>query len=222
MSRKYILGLVAVMLLHNSMASQEKQVGINPFDQAKLQRGAKIFMNYCSGCHSLRYLRYNRMALDLGIIRFDGQIDSNLLRSNLIFTRAEVVDPVKVSMPAAEAREWFGVIPPDLSLIARQRGVAWIYNYLNGFYADSSRPYGTNNNMLPDTAMPNVFYPVLNKISQQEHEKNLEDLLSFLAYVGEPAQLQRYSLGYGVVLFLIIFCIISYLLKKMYWKKIGA
>lgn len=227
MNRKYLLGFVALVAWHPSMASEQRPAGVDPFDRAKLQRGAKIFMNYCSGCHSLGYLRYNRMALDLGITQFEGQIDSHLLRSNLIFTSAKIEEPIKVSMPPIEAREWFGVVPPDLSLVTRQRGVVWVYNYLKGFYADSSRPYGANNRLLPDTAMPNVFYPLLNqveknKIGKQDYDKNLEDLLSFLVYVGEPAQLQRYHLGYGVVLFLMVFCIMAYLIKKMYWKKILA
>ncbi|WP_083503864.1 cytochrome c1 [Legionella nautarum] len=209
-------------------------------DKARLQRGAKIFMNYCSGCHSLRYLRYNRMGKDLGLLSFDGQLDKNLLINNLIFTTATIQDPIQISMPATDARQWFGLVPPDLSLVARERGAAWLYTYLKSFYADSSRPFGTNNLLVPEAAMPNVLAPLEGEVvlvrengeqkphlllkgrgemSQQQFDNLLEDLVGFLVYVSEPAQLIRYRIGIGVLAFLGVFLLVTYSLKKLYWKK---
>jgi ubiquinol-cytochrome c reductase cytochrome c1 subunit len=135
----------------------------DPQVTASLQRGAKVFMNYCSGCHSLKYLRYNRMAEDLGLTTFDGQIDQDLLKSNLIFTQATIYDPIQIAMPAEDAKQWFGVVPPDLSLSARERGGQWLYNYLNSFYNDSSRPFGVNNLLIPNVAMPDMLEPLIGK-----------------------------------------------------------
>ncbi len=212
--------LLAMFLLKTLVAAEPVRASfqIDIHDQAKLQRGAALFMNYCSGCHSLRFMRYNRLAEDIGLTTFDGKVDRNLL-SNLIFTSAKIGDPIEISMPATDAREWFGIMPPDLSLSARERGVHWIYSYLKGFYADKARPFGTNNVLVPDTAMPNVLYPLAN-LRQEEYERMLEDLLTFLVYVGEPTQKIRYRLGWIVLPFLGIFCIVAYFLKRSYWKKI--
>ena len=133
------------------------KLSVDVHNKERLQRGAKLFMNYCSGCHSLQYMRYNRMAKDIGLTTFDGEADPNLLYNNLIFTKAKVHDPIRISLPKSDAREWFGVLPPDLSLVARRRGSSWLYTYLKSFYIDKNRPFGTNNLIVPDTAMPNVL-----------------------------------------------------------------
>jgi len=222
-------------------------VRIDLHDQEKLQRGAKVFMNYCSGCHSLRYMRYNRMAKDLGLTTFDGQLDEDLLYNNLIFTHATIYDPIQISMPPVQAKQWFGVLPPDLSLSARERGADWIFTYLKSFYADSSRPFGTNNLLIPGVAMPNVLQPLRGTVIKKdetsdesdsdialsplilvekgemnatEFDSTLEDLVNFLVYVAEPAKLVRYKIGTGVVAFLLLFLIVAYRLKVVYWKKI--
>ncbi|WP_425411912.1 cytochrome c1 [Legionella massiliensis] len=202
-----------------------KSANIDPHNQAKLQRGAKLFMNYCSGCHSLRHLRYSTLAKDLGLTDFTGQIDRDLLQSNLIFTSAKIEDPIAISMPATDAREWFGIVPPDLTLSARERGGEWIYRYLKAFYADSSRPFGANNSLTPETAMPNVLYPLWqqgqkNALYQHQYERDLEDLVSFLVYVAEPAQLVRYRMGFAVIIFLCVLSALAYLLKKSYWQGV--
>jgi ubiquinol-cytochrome c reductase cytochrome c1 subunit len=186
-----------------------------PFAERKevLQRGAKLFINYCAGCHSLRYLHYHRMAVDLGL-------SNDLLVNNLIFTGAKIDEPIRNSMPAAKAKKWFGVAPPDLSLVARERGAAWIYTYLKSFYADDSRPFGTNNRLAPGVAMPNVLAVDKGEMSQQQFEQTLEDLVSFLVYVGEPAKLLRYRMGIKVIIFLSLFLIVVYQLKKLYWIKL--
>ena len=132
-------------------------VHASPYSKTHLQRGAKLYMNYCSGCHSLKYLRYSTMAKGLGLTTFDGQIDKPLLQDNLIFTTLPVHSPIEIAMSEEDAVQWFGIKPPDLSLIARARGTAWIYTYLKSFYADNTRPFGSNNMLVPDVAMPNVL-----------------------------------------------------------------
>ncbi|MCC5791863.1 MAG: cytochrome c1 [Legionellaceae bacterium] len=210
-------------------------------DKASLQRGAAFYMNYCSGCHSLRYMRYNQMGKDLAITDFTGTVDEDLLYNNLIFTEAKVHDPIEISMPPEDARQWFGVPPPDLSLITREHGVDWVYTFLKSFYADDTRPFGANNLLVSGVAMPNVLEPLSGRIiapdsnnrkpaslllvskgemSSQQFDRALLDLVSFLSYVGEPVQLVRYRIGVGVLLFLALFLMVAWPLKKLYWNKL--
>ncbi len=223
----YLLSLLMSSLLQAATASKVEMasIDIDIHDQAKIQRGAKLFMNYCSGCHSLRYMRYNRMAKDLGLTTFDGALDKDLLVNNLIFTSAAVYDPIYISMPATDARQWFGITPPDLSLSARERGPEWIYTYLKSFYADDTRPFGANNLLVPEVAMPNVLAPLAGKViavreadpkkstishlvlvengemNQRQFDSVLQDLVTFLVYVGEPVKLVRYHIGIMVLIF---------------------
>jgi ubiquinol-cytochrome c reductase cytochrome c1 subunit len=122
---------------------------VDTANKAGLQRGARDFMAYCSGCHSLKYLRYNRLAKDL-------DIPEDLLKANLMFTSDKPGDTIRSAMPAT-ASDWFGQMPPDLSLEARARGADWVYTYLNSFYVDPSRPLGVNNTVLPNVSMPHVL-----------------------------------------------------------------
>ncbi|MCP5195601.1 MAG: cytochrome c1 [Gammaproteobacteria bacterium] len=215
---------------------------IDPHNKASLQKGAKLFVNYCMGCHSLEYQRYNRMARDIGLT--DEQV-----KSNLIFTGAKVGDTMKNAMPKADAKKWFGVTPPDLTLIARSRGVDYLYTYLLTYYEDSSRPYGVNNATFPNTGMPHVLWqlqgmqkPVYathksaeghetktiedfelaqpGSMSPPEYKETIADLVNFLSYVGEPIKLERQRVGIWVVLFLALACVVFYLLKKEYWKDV--
>jgi len=204
--------------------SQLLPVDIKLTDQPALQRGARVFMNYCSGCHSLRYLRFDRMAIDLGLVTVNGKPDEQLA-SNLIFTHAQINDPIKINMPPTEARQWFGTVPPDLSLIARVRSPSWLYTYLKSFYPDSSRPFGSNNVLIPDVAMPNVFAPLAEHtqaggLSEDEFNGILQDVVTFLVYAGEPSKLVRYRMGVFVIVFLSVFLVVIYLLKKSYWRKV--
>lgn len=137
-----------------------QQARINLANKASLQRGAKLYVNHCAGCHSLKYLRYSQLAKGLGLMTFDGNIDKPLLQNNLVFTKAAVGETIKVSMPPESSREWFGKVPPDLSLVARVRGANWLYTYLKSFYQDNSKPFGANNWLFPDVAMPNVLAPL--------------------------------------------------------------
>ncbi len=232
------VSIVAVSLFCGviSVNAHSMQLGAN--DKAALQRGAAFFMNYCSGCHALRYLRYNRMALDLGLTTFDGSVDSDLLTNNLLFTSAKQEDAIQISMPAEDALKWFGVVPPDLSLIAREKGPVWLLAYLTSFYADDTRPFGSNNLLAPDTAMPNVLAPLLGRviadergstperIIKREHshlrlvtsgvmqsgksDRALQDLVTFLVYVAEPARTLRYQIGPFILLFLAVFFLVAY------------
>ncbi|MCW8444933.1 cytochrome c1 [Fluoribacter gormanii] len=197
-------------------------VTIDVQDQASLQRGARLFMNYCSGCHSLKYLRYNHMAKGLGLIGFDGQINQDLLKNNLIFTQATINDPIRIALPPEDAKQWFGIVPPDLSLIAREKGTKWLYSYLSAFYKDDSRPFGTNNHLVPDVAMPNILETLNHDLSREQFDSNLQDLVTFLAYVGEPVKLLRHYLGFFVVGFLLILFLAAWGLKTIYWRKIGV
>lgn len=240
---KFIVFLFSFTCLQTGYSNSGKlatQFAIH--DKAKLQRGAKFFINYCSGCHSLALMRYNQLAKDLELTNENGVLDKELLINNLIFTKATIYDPIQIAMPKTDARQWFGVIPPDLSLTAREHGAKWLYSYLTSFYADDSRPFKANNLLVPNVAMPNILAPLAGKVilvkkdvvsekstvylkmtergtmNQQEFDNMLDDLVSFLVYVSEPAQLIRYQLGVKVILFLVIFFIIAFLLKKKYWK----
>jgi ubiquinol-cytochrome c reductase cytochrome c1 subunit len=207
--------------------------------KANLQRGARTFVNYCLSCHSASYMRYNRLAEDLGL-------DEDLVKDNLMFTTDKIGDPMKVAMSPADAEQWFGVPPPDLSVIARARGADWIYSFLLGFYEDPRRPTGVNNLYFPDTAMPHVLAslqgvqrlagegeeaghdghgPQLElaapgTLSPEEYAEVVRDLVSFLVYVGEPAKLIRYKLGFWVIAFLFVLLGATYLMKREYWKDV--
>ena len=212
-----------------------------------LQRGARNFMSYCSGCHSIKYMRYSRVAEDLKI--------SDKLRDEMLVRPGEKFSDYIVSpMPAADAQDWFGKQPPDLSLVARSRGSDWIFNFLTTFYADpASRQTGVNNLQLPGTAMPHVlasvqgvqnavwdnvehkgedgkpvvttafkeFEPgVVGTLTPEQFDEFARDTVNFLAYAGDPTQLKREGMGVWVVLFLLMFTGIALLLKKEYWKDV--
>jgi ubiquinol-cytochrome c reductase cytochrome c1 subunit len=209
---------------------------IDVSDNASLQRGAKYFVNYCTGCHSLKFQRYNRLVQDLGLT-------ADEVKGNLMFTTDNIGDTMTIAMDPKDAEKWFGVTPPDLSVTARARGVDWIYTYLRSFYADEKRPFGVNNTVFPDVGMPNVLWQLQGTqkavvtevdghkvtklesvkpgtLSAEEFDGVARDLTAFLSYVGEPAQLKRKSMGKWVLLFIGIFFIFAYLLKKEYWKDI--
>lgn len=243
----WLIGLLWGSLVYASGNSgiSLQPVDIDLQDKSSLQRGAKMYMNYCSGCHSLKYMRYNRMANDLGLTTFDGDIDNDLLYSNLVFTQAKVQDPIQISMLPADALQWFGMVPPDLSLSIRERGASWVYTYLKSFYVDNKRPFKANNILIADVAMPNVLEPLAGRyiavnaqgkpdptdishllliekgsMDQQEFDSAVRDLVSFLAYVAEPVKLVRYHIGVIVLIYLAIFLVVAYLLKKAYWQRL--
>ena len=206
-----------------------------------LQRGARNFMNYCSGCHSLQYLRYNRMGKDL-------KIPPAELQADLMFTSDKPFDTVNSAMPA-DAEQWFGKRPPDLSLVARAKGVDYVYSLLHGFYQDKTRPWGVNNLYLQNVSMPHVLQklqglqkPVFKheagesgepkmvltgvemmspgSMSLEEYDQFVRDIVNFLDYAAEPVKATRQSMGVFVILFLLVFFAFAYLLKKEYWKDV--
>ena len=213
--------------------------GADVRDQASLQRGARLFFNYCVGCHSLKYQRYSRMAEDLGL-------SENEVMQNLNFTGAKFDDPVISHMPEALATTWFGKVPPDLSLEVDARGADWVYTYLNTFYLDPHSPIGWNNTTLPNAAMPFPLWELQGTqtavmspakdggpaametlelshpgtMTPGQYQQATRDLTSFLQYVSEPAALQRHHYGIWVILFLALLTFLLALVKKEYWKDV--
>jgi ubiquinol-cytochrome c reductase cytochrome c1 subunit len=233
-----LLSAVAARAEEGGIALQ--QAGTDIKSTESLQRGARNFMNYCSGCHSLTYLRYNRMGTDLKIP------ESEL--PALMFTSDKVFDTINSAMPK-DSEAWFGKQPPDLSLMARARGPDYIYSFLKGFYADKTRPWGVNNLYLPSAAMPHVLQtlqglqkPVFKNepdaqgsarmvlvgvdsmtpgaMKPEEYDQFVRDIANFLDYAGEPVKEKRQSMGVYVMLFLLVFFVFAYLLKKEYWKDV--
>ena len=123
---------------------------VDASDKASLQRGAQIYMNYCLGCHSLKYARYKKVSEDL-------EIPLEMFKENLIFGDQKIGDLIQVGMDPKEAKEWFGNTPPDLTLEAGLRGADWVYTYLKSFYLDESRPLGVNNKVYENVGMPHVL-----------------------------------------------------------------
>lgn len=225
------------------------QSGANISDQASLQRGAQLYFNYCASCHSLQYMRYSRLAKDLGLT------EEQVLK-NLNFTGAKIGDTIVAAMPAGigdaatGGEDWFGKAPPDLSLVARARndGPNWIYTYLLSFYPDPSRPSGWNNTVFPNASMPHVLWerqgiqtlrpaeegeadhghPKPPQFDLQkpgtrsvdEYRQDARDIAAFLEYVGEPAALDREKYGVWVLLYLLLFTGVAWLLKHEYWKDV--
>ena len=214
--------------------------GANINDTASLQRGAKWFVNYCMGCHTISYMRYNRLAEDLGL-------SEEMVMENLVFGDAKFGETMDIAMDEDQAKSWFGKTPPDLSLIGRSRGSDWLYSYLRGFYQDETG--GWNNTLLPNASMPNVLWrlqgiqtPVYRQETSEsgfthdvidhfqlttpgtqsphEFEETARDIAAFLEYAGEPAKLQRKGVGVWVILFLAVFTFIAYLLKVEYWRDV--
>ena len=182
-------------------------------DRASLQNGAKLFMNYCSGCHAISFMRYNRIGADLGL-------SDELITENLMFAGSKPGETMVTAMPEGAASKWFGGVPPDLSLVARSKGTDWIYTYLRSFYNDEARIFGVNNTVLVNASMPDVLWSLREAQSEAEFDNSVRDITNFLDYVGEPAKLIRLQLGKWVLLFLGVLFILTYMLKKEYWKDV--
>jgi ubiquinol-cytochrome c reductase cytochrome c1 subunit len=222
---------------------QAWQAGNDVRSTASLQRGAANYVNYCSGCHSLKYVRWSRLATDL-------EIPDNVLSEQLLPPGARSADYIVASFPKADAENWFGKLPPDLSLVARSRGTNWVYRFLKGFYVDPSRPTGTNNLALDGASMPAVLsdlegvkaavfaeegggesghagrhverFEMLSqgRLSPAEYDTFVRDIVNFLDYASDPSQVQRRAIGIWVVLFLLVFTAFAWMLKTEYWKDV--
>ena len=210
-------------------------------DQASLQRGAKMVANYCMGCHSANYMRYNRMGEDLGI-------SEEVLEKNFIFSDAKIGETMTIAMDKSDAVRYWGVVPPDLSVIARSRGADYLYTYFKTFYLDESRPFGVNNLTLKNASMPHVLWDLqgmqaLEKVTNEEgiqhtptfedlklvtpgtqtpeeYDQTIKDMVNYLVYMSEPIRLERKKIGVWVMLYLIFFAAVAYMLKKEYWRDI--
>lgn len=250
--KRLILALAGLSLsaaaIANEGAALPLEFKVDSGNIPSVQRGARDFMAYCSGCHSMKHLRYSRIGQDLGI-------PDDLMKKNLMFTSDKIGDHIQSSMPADESKKWFGQTPPDLTLETRIRGADWVYNYLNTFYVDESRPLGVNNLVLPGVSMPHVLWELQGlqvkpaaakegeadaehaehegheggtglelahpgKLSPEEYEKFTGDLVNFMAYAAEPGRAERLAMGPKVLLYLLVLTVLCYLLKKEFWKDV--
>lgn len=225
----------------SSVPLMDAQVNLD--NKVSLARGAKYYANYCMGCHSLKFSRYNRVAADIGLDEED--IKSIIFTRNADNEISKTGDLMESAIPAKDAARWFGTAPPDLSLIARSRGGGdWLYSYFKSFYRDESRPFGVNNLVFENVGMPHVLQELQGmqelvieddghghevktlklaepgKMSVGEFDQLARDLTNFLVYVAEPAQLHRTFYGILTLGFLCILFVFSYLLKKEFWKDI--
>ncbi len=209
-------------------------------NKASLQRGARIFTNYCLSCHSASAMRFN-------VLKRIG-LTTKQIKENLMFTATNIGSPMRVAMRPADAKKWFGVAPPDLSLIARARSADWLYTYLRTFYRDPNQPTGWNNLVFNKVAMPDVLYQLQGiqqlqkkevtdasgnkheveklvlvkpgKLSPTEYNREIADLVNYLVYMGEPTKLLRLRMGVYVLLFLAFLLVLAYALKREYWRDI--
>jgi len=215
---------------------------IDPDNIASLQRGARNFMNYCSGCHSAQYVRYTTIGKDL-------ELSEEQLIDNLMFNAEKTFETIQTAMPAADAARWYGTTPPDLSLMARAKGADYVYNFLKGFYVSEESPTGVDNLVLQGTSMPHVLWELqgyqeahfdlhenedgsvnttfesfeqltAGSMDAEDYDEFVRDTVNFLAYISEPIRSDRRKLGVWVLMYLIFFFILASMLKKQIWKDV--
>ncbi len=232
----FLLAAAPVMAFAAGATVHLDKAPVNLSDQDSLQRGARLFVNYCLNCHSANVMRYSRLQ-DLGLTE-------EQIKDNLMFAAEKPGETMKVSMAKADGKAWFGATPPDLSVISRSRGADWLYTYLRSFYRDDSRATGWNNTVFDKVGMPHVMWnlqgemaPVYKQedghnvierlelvkpgsVTLAQYDAMVGDLVNYLVWMGEPAQLQRKQLGLIVLIFLAIFFVVAYYLKKEFWKDI--
>jgi ubiquinol-cytochrome c reductase cytochrome c1 subunit len=206
--------------------------GINVNDMASLQRGAKMFVNYCLSCHEASYMRYRRLSEDL-------QLSEEMVMDNMVFSEAKIGELMTIAMDPEDSARWFGKTPPDLTLVARARGADWLYGFLRSFYQDENGRW--NNLLLPNAAMPHVMWSLQGiqvmshgegdeagqlelqtpgLMSLEEYDDTIRDLVAYLDYMSEPAKLKRKNVGVWVMLFLAVFAFMAYLLKAEFWRDV--
>lgn len=250
MARRFLIALSAVLsfampgiVSAAAPGGSLQSSGADVSNQASLQRGAQLYMNYCAGCHSLQYVRYNTLAEGLGLT-------IEQVAENLQFAGGTQHDQIRIAMPAEPAAAWFGLPPPDLSLIARSRGTDYVYTFLKSFYADPGQSTtGANNLVLTGTAMPHVLWPLQGiqeavyrqetgpdgeprqvfdrfelvepgSMTPEEFDQAARDITAFLSWAAEPMQLERQRLGIIVLLFLLVLFTFSWLYYKELWKDV--
>lgn len=239
------MSLAPVPALAASDVALEK-ADIDPGQIPSLQRGARNFMNYCSGCHSAQYVRFNTIGKYL-------ELSEEQLVDNLMFNAEKSYETIRAAMPPQQAERWFGIAPPDLSLLARSKGSDYIYTFLKSFYVDDASPTGVDNIVMPATSMPHVlwelqgfqnatfseheetdadgnvlttthfegFEPVTDGIlDEEDYDDFVRDTVNFLAYIAEPIRADRRKIGTWVIMYLLVFLVIAYMLKKQIWKDV--
>ena len=240
-SIKAFAALIALLFTVSIYAATEIELepALNDPDNVNsLQRGARNFMNYCSGCHSAQYVRFNTLGRDLNL-------SEEQLVNNLMFNAEKTFETIEATMPMDEALRWFGQAPPDLSLIARARGTDYVFNFLKGFYLDPDSPTGVDNRVLAGTSMPHVLWELQGfqnavfstdesgiehfesfeqvtpgSMSAEEYDEFVRDTTNFLEYFSEPFRSTRRVVGVWVLIFLVFFWIIASMLKKQIWKDV--
>jgi len=240
-SIRVLSACVALLFAATAFAATEPELepaNNDPDNINSLQRGARNFMNYCSGCHSAKYVRFNTLGRGLNL-------SEDQLVENLMFNAEKTFETIQTNMPSASAQRWFGQVPPDLSLMARARGTDYVYNFLKGFYLDPDSPTGVDNRILPGASMPNVLWELQGyqraifstdengnphfesfekvtegKMSDEEFDGFVRDTANFMQYISEPVRSTRRVLGVWVLIFLVFFWIIASMLKKQIWQDV--
>lgn len=226
-----LLYLTSGSIMASSNGIHLDKVNIDITDQASLKGGAKTFVNYCLSCHQASYMRYNRMGKDIGLT--DRQVTENFM-----FASNKIGETMTIAMRKEDAKKWFGVTPPDLSVISRAKGTNWLYTYLRTFYLDNNKIIGTNNATFKNVGMPHVLWKQQGYLKPENKTNNLisvtdgvltnheynvmiRDLTNFLAYLGEPSKLQRLSLAKWILLYLALFFLATLLMKITFWRDVS-
>ncbi len=245
-NRKKVLFVLSVVFLSAAAfaaggGADLEESKIDRDNISSLQRGARNFINYCSGCHSAKYVRYKTIGKYL-------ELSEDQLIDNLMFNAENTFETINVSMRQEDAERWFGMAPPDLTLMARSSGADHIYNFLKSFYIDPDSPTGVDNRIVAGTSMPHVlwelqgfqkevfeefedngtvtrefghFEPVTGgSMDAEGYDEFVRDTTNFLAYIAEPIRSERRKLGVWVLMFLVFFLVISAMLKKQIWKDV--
>lgn len=230
--KNFLFAMLLIPFFGIASASEDVHLDKAPIDLSdheSLQRGARTFVNYCLNCHSANYMRYNRL-VEIGLTE-------KQIKDNLLFAGEKIGDTMKVAMNKKDAAKWLGAAPPDLSVEVRARGADWVYTYMRGFYRDETRPTGWNNVVFDKVGMPHVLYELQGEqvldhethalklvkpgtLTEAQYDALVGDLTNFMTYMAEPAKQKRNQLGWFVLLFLGVLLVLTYKLKKAYWKDI--
>jgi len=241
-----LIAVIALLVAAESFAASGgvalAPAEIDPSNIKSLQRGARNFMNYCSGCHSAQYVRFNTIGKYL-------ELSEEQLVDNLMFNAEKTFETINASMSAEDAARWYGTAPPDMSLMARAKGADYVYSFLKGFYLDPESPTGVDNLVLAGTSMPHVLWELqgyqradfsertvdgvtshefdgfeqvtTGTLDAEDYDEFVRDTVNFLAYIAEPIRSERRKLGVWVLMFLVVFWIVASMLKKQIWKDVN-
>lgn len=222
-TQKIVLGLVVALGMTAAVQANEGGAAWDKApnritDNASLQNGAKVFVNYCLNCHSAAFNRFNRLQ-DIGLT-------AEQIKDNLLVTNAKIGDTMKAAIDPQQAKAWFGVNPPDLTVIARSRagaggtGADYLYTYMRGFYPDPTTPTGWNNHVFNNVGMPHVLWEMQSTMTPAQYDQTIGDLVNYLQWMGEPAQTTRKNMGMWVLIFLAGLTFLTWKLNNAYWKDI--